>query len=220
MSIERVILFPGMGADERLFGPQIDAGLPIEVPPLVVPERGDDMPTYAARVRDTLQLNGSYAIGGISFGGMVACEVAQLCEPKCVVLIAACRSGRSIPNYYRMAELISRLLPSPVIQRRCVASSRLMARMEKLDNEQYELIRDMSMNIPVPFLRRVGRMIINWKGPESFPCPVRQIHGAADRIIPLRYVTPDEVVPGGKHLINLTHTGRVNPFIERCLTQG
>lgn len=213
-------MFPGMGADERLFGPQIEAGLPIEVPPLVIPERGDDLPTYAARVRDALQLNGSYAIGGISFGGMVACEVAQICEPKYLILIAACRGGRSIPNYYRFAELISRLLPSPVIKRRCIASSRLMARMEKLSTEQYELIRDMSINIPVPFLRRVGRMIVNWRGPKSFPCPVRQIHGAADRIIPLRCVTPDEVVPDGKHLINMTHTEQVNPFIERCLTQG
>ena len=107
MAVDRLIVFPGMGADGRLFGPQIAAGLPIESPPLVVPQRGDDLPTYAARVRDSLDLTGSYAIGGISLGGMLACEVAQLCQPRCLILIATCRSGRSIPRYYRLAEWVS-----------------------------------------------------------------------------------------------------------------
>jgi pimeloyl-ACP methyl ester carboxylesterase len=46
---------------------------------------------------------------------------------------------------------------------------------------------------------------------------VHHIHGEIDRIIPLKGVRPDEVVPQGGHLINLTHTGQVNRFIERCL---
>jgi pimeloyl-ACP methyl ester carboxylesterase len=213
-------MFPGMGADERLFGPQIAAGLPIEVPPQVMPERGDDMQTYAARVRDTLNLEGSYALGGVSLGGMIACEVAQLCQPKCLVLVATCRSGRSIPNYYRIVELLSRLFPTPLIQRRCGASCRLMAALEKLDNEQYELLRDMSSKIAVPFLRRTGKMVVNWNGPNSFPCPVRHIHGAGDPIIPIRYVKPDEVIPDGKHLINMTHPEIVNRFVEQSLSEA
>jgi pimeloyl-ACP methyl ester carboxylesterase len=184
-----------------------------------MPERGDDMPTYAARVRDALDLNGSYAIGGISLGGMIACEVAQLCRPKCLVLVATCRSGRSIPNYYRFVELLSRLFPTPLIQRRCAASSRLMAALEKLNKEQYELLRDMSSQIAVPFLRRTGKMVVHWKGPDSFPCPVRQIHGAGDPIIPIRFVEPDEVIPDGKHLINMTHPEIVNRFIRQFLSE-
>ncbi len=45
MTVERVILFTGMGADERLFGPQIDGDMPIEGPPPIMPLRGEDLPT-------------------------------------------------------------------------------------------------------------------------------------------------------------------------------
>lgn len=215
--VDRIIMVPGMGADGRLFGPQQAAGLPIEPAPMVMPHRGDDIPTYAARVRDALDLSGSYAVGGVSFGGMVACELAQICRPRFLLLIASCRGGRAIPTYYHVAEWLSRLLPSPIIQRRCMASSRFMAKLEHLNLEQYHLIRDMSISLPVPFLRRVGRMILRWKGPAAFPCPVHQLHGEKDRIIPLNRVTPDTVVPGGGHLINLTHASIVNAYIQRIL---
>ena len=213
-------MIPGMGADERLFAPQLADGLPIEVAPMITPERGDDMARYAERIRDAVDLTGNYAVGGISYGGMVACELAQLCAPKFVLLIASCREGRSLPGYYRLVEYTSRLLPTPLIQRRCAASSRVLASVEKLDREQYDLIRDMSLNMPVPFLRRVGRMIIQWEGPRDYSCPVRHIHGSKDRVIPFSRVTPDEVVPEGGHLINMTHTNQVNRYIERVLTES
>jgi pimeloyl-ACP methyl ester carboxylesterase len=217
MAVDRIIMFPGLGADPRLLAPQQAGGLPIESPEWIMPGRGDDLPAYARRICDALRPEGDFAIGGVSFGGMVACELAQLCKPKFLLLISSCRSARSLPRFYQCVEWVSRLVPGPVIKRRCEASSRFMARVEGLDHDQYLLIRDMSMGLPVPFLRRVGRMIPKWEGPASFPCPVHHIHGARDRVIPMSRVAPDEVVEEGGHLINMTHPQRVNRFIERVM---
>ena len=214
---ERVILIPGMGADHRLFGPQWAAGLEFEAPRFPIPDRRDTMADYAARLRDALELSGPCVLGGVSFGGMVACELARLCQARCVLLIASCRSGAAVPSYYRFVELASRIVPDFLIRRRCKASARLIAKLESLTQEQFELVGAMSRDAPVPFLRRVGRMILNWQGPASLPCPVYHIHGDKDLIIPIRRVSPDEVVHGGGHVINLTHAEQVNRFIERCL---
>ncbi|MHC4442003.1 MAG: alpha/beta fold hydrolase [Planctomycetota bacterium] len=217
MAAERLILIPGMGADERLFGPQREAGLDFEVPPFPIPEPQDDMAAFAARVRDQIDLNGPCVVGGVSFGGMLACELARICQARCVLLIASCSNASKIPKYYRFAELISRAIPNFLIRRRCVASSRMLAKLESLNDQQYRLIRNMSRNVPILFLRQAAKMILNWDNSSPMPCSVHHIHGAKDRIIPLRNLAPDEIIPDGGHLINLTHSQIVNRFIRKYL---
>ncbi len=217
MRSERFILIPGLGADYRLFEPQRAHGFEFEVPPLLIPERHDTMSTYAARIRDVLQLDGPCVVGGVSFGGMVACELGALCRARCVLMIASCRSKASIPSYYWYVERFTRILPDALIRHRVAMSSRIMARLESLSHEQFLLVREMAMGIPIPFLRGAGRMILNWDGVASPPCPSYHIHGDIDRIIPLRKVRPDAVVPRGGHLINMTHADQVNRFIEEHL---
>jgi len=220
VSAERVVMIPGMGADRRLFEAQRVQGFDFEVPELPIPGQNDDMVRYAARVRDLLNLDGRCVVGGVSFGGMVACELAALCNARCVLLIASCSHRRVLPGYYRWIELISRMVPDGLIRHRCEASSRMLARLESLSDEDRLLIRKMSQAVPVPFLRRVGRMILRWNGPRTIGCPFYTIHGAQDRIIPIRRIEADEVVPDGGHLINLTHAEQVNRFIARCLASG
>lgn len=213
----RLVLIPGMGADERLFEPQRAGGLCFDVPRMPVPEPGDSMARYAARIRDLLDLREPCIVGGVSFGGMVACELGRLCPARKILLIASCCDGSAVPSYYRWAELVSRVVPSGLIRRRAVASSRILARLEHLTEEQYLLIREMSLDIPVPYLRRVGRMILGWRADQAYPVPIHAIHGQRDRIIPLKGVQPDVILPEGGHLINLTHAAEVNSFIRSHL---
>jgi pimeloyl-ACP methyl ester carboxylesterase len=61
----------------------------------------------------------------------------------------------------------------------------------------------------------------DWQLSESPACPVKAIHGSHDRIIPLnRIPRPDVVVPGGSHLLNLTHPTAVNTFLREQLIEG
>jgi len=214
---ERFILIPGMGADERLFGPQRAYGFDFEVPQMSIPKPDEDLPAYAARMKEMLGLTEPCVVGGVSFGGMVAAELAMICPARCAILIATCRSNAAIPRYYWWVDRVARFLPDGLVRMRCGASSRIMSKLESLNDEQRELVRMMSHDIPVPLLRGAGRMILRWAGRPVLPCPSRHIHGEIDRIIPLKGVRPDEVVAGGGHLINLTHAEQVNRFIERCL---
>src|SRR5262245_42831911 len=210
----------GLGACERLFGPQSAGGLEFEAVRFPIPERGDDLPTYAARIAERMELNSDCVLAGVSFGGMVACELAKVCRAQSVLLIASCRCRDVLPAYYSAVEWVSRIVPDWLVRRRAAASSRILARLESLDDEQARLIREMSSDVPIDFLRRVGRMIVRWKGAGPLPCPVAHIHGGRDRIIPLGGVKPDELVPDGGHLINLTHAERVNAFVRRHLTRS
>ena len=44
--------------------------------------------------------------------------------------------------------------------------------------------------------------------------PLLQIHGEKDRLIPIKNVQPDVVIPGGGHLFLLTHFDAVRPILQ------
>lgn len=214
---ERFVLIPGMGADGRLFEPQRRYGFDFEIPVLTAPGRHDTLADYALRIRDQLELSGPCIIGGVSFGGMLACELARLCRARCAILIASCRNRTGIPGHYRALELLSRVIPDRVIQNRAIVSGRVFAALECITEEQKQTVMQMSRDVAVPQLRGIARMILEWRAPATWSFPVHHIHGNADRIIPLSRVQPEEVVSGGGHLINMTHSDQVNRFIERLL---
>ncbi|NIQ93702.1 MAG: hypothetical protein GWO11_05725, partial [Desulfuromonadales bacterium] len=73
----RLILLPGLAADERMYGGLGDIGVALLTPRLPAPRRGETMPEFARRVADELQIGESDLIGGCSFGSLVAAEIAR-----------------------------------------------------------------------------------------------------------------------------------------------
>lgn len=215
MGSDRLILFPGMACDERLFAPQRACGLEFEAPAVPIPEVDESLHAYAARVAAELNLNDHPCVlGGVSFGGMLACELASFCNCREVVLIASCRSSAAIPLRNWPVFSIASLLPDVLVSRLIGPSSRLVARMESIQNEHRQLVLDMCRDMPVAVLRRQAAMILGWKHPTEVRCPVRHLHGTKDHMIPIGNVRPDAVVPGGGHFVNMTHPREVAEFIS------
>ena len=213
---QRLILFPGMACDERLFSAQKVLGIPFESPRLPLPQEDEHLPSYAARVVSELGLRRTPCVlGGVSFGGMLACEMAARCNCKRVILIASCRSSAAVPKRNWLVFHTARLLPDVVIRRLAGPASRLVARMEGISDEHYRLVLAMCQDTPIARLRRQAAMILSWTKPTRVDCPVHQIHGRRDHMLPLAGVQADQVIADGGHFINLTHPAEVAFFIAR-----
>src|SRR5262245_56678741 len=93
---QRLILLPGLGVDHRLYIPQQDVFPRLEVPRWIPQVDGESLPQYAARLAGTIRVEAGepYYLGGASFGGMLALELANAMPhpPRGVFLIASCRS--------------------------------------------------------------------------------------------------------------------------------
>lgn len=77
-----IVLLPGLGADQRLFHPQQAAIPNLVIPSWPAPQPQDSLPTFAARLTDAIPRHESLYLGGSSFGGMVALELAARLRPK------------------------------------------------------------------------------------------------------------------------------------------
>jgi pimeloyl-ACP methyl ester carboxylesterase len=210
----RLVLFAGLGADERLFEPQRQLRARIEVVRWIEPRPRESFADYGRRIAETIRSPRPFYIGGVSLGGMIALEVARHVNPLAVILISSCRSCAALPRWSRAGRVLVRAVPASLqkwANVRCPVALRALGACDASDRE---LILQMIRDTPATFLKWGLSEALLWPGADGISVPVYQIHGDNDRTIPCPPSGIDRVVPGGGHLINLTHSDDVNRFIE------
>jgi pimeloyl-ACP methyl ester carboxylesterase len=218
LSEARLVLLPGVGADHRLFGPQAEAFPNMVVPEWIEPEPDESLEAYAERFAAALDIERPFYLGGASFGGMAALELARHTEPEAVFLLGSCRSGRSVPAFLRFLERVSRLVPDDALELSQGVLPRIAGLVEGLDGDNARIFIDMYVGTPLSRIRWTTQAIMGWSFEAELACPVHHIHGARDTVLPLKLVEPDEVIPDGGHMITLTHGDVVNAFLAERMT--
>lgn len=216
----RLILFPGLGADERMFAAQRAVFPQLEVPPRLDAVAGESIADHARRLAQRLDVRRPFMLGGVSIGGMIAQELARLTSPRMLILIATARAGRQIPRHFRFYEMLSRPLPERVLRTGRFIQPLISRRFSGVTPEQERLVTQMVNDTPLSYIRWGAQAIFGWPGCPPPECPLRHIHGAGDRLIPPRGMSPDRLIEGGGHLINMTHAEEVNAFIAEALGQA
>lgn len=209
----QLVLLPGLGADRRQFGPQEAAFSDVLVPPWIVPKRKETLPDYAARLAETIPADRPMVLGGSSFGGMVAWEMARSLKPEAVVLIGSCRSPKAISPVARALRPLVPLVPVQMLDLAKAISPLVLRVSSPFGLQQRQLCAAMFREMDSGFMKWACRAILGWVPSEPPPVPVLQIHGERDRVMPARLAEADEVIAGGGHLINLTHPQQVNAFV-------
>lgn len=210
-----LILLPGMGADARMFAPLRTALPQLVTPNWIEPERNEPLSVYARRLAQMVDPGRPCFVGGASFGGIVALEMAAVLNARACFLIGSVRSSRARPwrlGLLRPVTPFVGVLPrvSPIL-------------LKLLGHWLRPATRGVLMQVAdtdVRFLRWAAGAILNWTpSPETAQVRVCHIHGERDRVFPVRMANPDHVVSGAGHLISITHPQPVVEFLrERMAT--
>jgi pimeloyl-ACP methyl ester carboxylesterase len=196
-----LILIPGMGADERLFAPQREAFPNLIVPKWITPAPNDSIQSYAKRWALQIDPKRPCFVGGASFGGFVAMEMARHLQTLGVFLIGSLRGAEELPPKFRSLKPIRQFLSS------------LAASMKETDSTISQVAESDAL-----FLRWASQAVLDWEPSPTSPTPlppVFQIHGGADPVLSPRFTKPDEIIPNAGHLISLTHPTQVNAFLTK-----
>jgi pimeloyl-ACP methyl ester carboxylesterase len=205
-----VFLLHGLIADDRLFQMQ-RAAIPELISPAWVPPRpAETLNAYARRFARQLDPGRACFVGGASFGGAVALEMAVHLKARACFLIGGVRCRRELPWYVRFFQPMTALEPEVAaktvgLMLRCSLLSGLGALSSR---------RKPLTSADANFLCWATWALLNWRPhPQTRQVPVHHIHGAADRLFPARYTRPDIIVPGGGHLLPVTHPEAVTQFL-------
>ncbi len=211
-----LILLPGLGADARMFS-SLRNGLPqLVTPAWIEPLRGETIAQYARRYAPTIDPGRPCFIGGASFGGVLAQELAVLLpHVRACFVIGSARFADARPWRIRILRPITPfigILPrvSPLLVTLLGSWLRpptrgVMAQLGDADRR---------------FLRWAAQAILTWKpSPEIANVRVCQIHGDRDRVFPIYRADPDCVVPGAGHLISITHPKQVVQYLSTKMAE-
>ncbi len=214
MSQLKVYLIPGQGADGRLFN-DWQFNCETEVIEFIVPKKGELLPSYAARMATVIDTSRPFALVGVSLGGMVAIEIAKQLQPKGTVLIASAKVSKELPPMYRMMRYLHlhKLFPG-----RFYIQSTLWAQpiFEPMDPILRKFWAGMIKAKDPIFMKRAIHAIVNWQN-EIVPRNVLHIHGSNDRTLPIKWVSPDIIIPGGSHVMTLTHSHKLSSLVNDYL---
>jgi pimeloyl-ACP methyl ester carboxylesterase len=206
-----LILLSGMAADERLFAPQRTAFPQLLVPKWIEPLAEESLKAYACRLAQLLDPGLPCVVGGASFGGIVALEMATHLQARACVLISSVRSPSELPWCYRLLRPMAIVGPAGL---RRLAGLATQISAPSLPPRAAQHLRRLS-EAEATFLRWATWAVLTWQpSPEVRRLRVYQIHGGADRTLPVRYTRPDVVVAHAGHLLPLTHPQAVNEFLR------
>ncbi|WP_345056829.1 alpha/beta hydrolase [Hymenobacter glaciei] len=204
-------LIPGLGADERVFQflhlpghSHVLKWLPPQTP-------AEALPHYAARLAEAVPPGQPCWLVGVSFGGVLALEVAQVRPLARVVLISSFAGPRELPWLGRLARAtgLYRLLPPQVLPLLPGLANWFFGVKTARDRQLLgQILRDTD---PV-FTRWAIASLLQWRGrPDTAAI---RIHGTHDRLLPNGAAHSQYRLPGG-HLIIISRAAD----ISRILTQ-
>ncbi|NOS93056.1 MAG: alpha/beta hydrolase [Cyclobacteriaceae bacterium] len=208
-----IYLLSGLGADQRIFDRLDLSGFEVHYIEWIKPLPDDTMKSYAHRLSSQIKSPKPILIG-VSFGGMMATEIAAQVAAEMVILISSARDSNAIPFYFRMLRYlpIHRWIPIQWMKKGNALQDWVFGITQKEDKE---LLRAILTATDPYFLRWAIHQIIIWNK-RSEPLPIAQIHGDRDHLLPLRQA--DFSVPDGGHLIVHNHAPIVSQWIREQIT--
>lgn len=213
-------LFPGLAADAGIFTLQKLAFPGLVVPPWLEPKNRETLGEYARRFADEVKIPPGAILGGSSFGGILALEVARSVRPAAVVLIGSLHEPAAFPyrwGIFRPVKPVCRFLPVRVLQWAAYPATTAMAR-RRLPRVA-TLMRQFRQAEPHLFRWSVEQLLA-WREPPELTCPVYRIHGDRDWVLPLpKGAGRDgvDIVEGGGHILSVSHPGRVNAVLRQAI---
>lgn len=152
---------------------------------------------------------------GVSFGGMMAIEIAKLFPAATVILVSSIRNWRQLPFPIKMTAHLGLGKWTPP------ANCRLLAPIQDYflgveTRADSQLVREYRGNVDPHYLQWSIRQIAGWRN-EWQPAALYHIHGSRDHIFPLNRVEPTHVVEGGGHLMIHNRAEEISGLLAEIL---
>ncbi len=209
-----IYAFSGLGADKRAFAGIDFSGHHITFIEWIPNKKNESIESYAKRLSEQI-LDPNPVLIGVSFGGMIAIEVARIISVEKIIIISSAKGKNELPLIYRIAGSMQfhKLLPYHLMNKPTLLLFWFFSVRKVADKI---LLSSIIRETDVSFLKWAINAIVNWKR-KSDTKDVYHIHGQKDRILPLRNVYANVIIPKGGHFMLVTESEVISKKINQQL---
>jgi hypothetical protein len=207
-----VYLISGLGADRSVFrNLTFSKGVKIHYLDWITPKAKESLRAYALRLAEGIDTSRTFCIIGLSFGGMLATEIASVLEPQRTILISSISSKYGLPWYYRLASKIRINRFIPAIKPNSVP--RFISSFFGVETIDENLFFNQLMRRTDPYFSKWAiDSILKWNRTES-PSGIIRIHGSKDRVLPIRDTKVDYLIHDGGHFMIFNRAERISGIL-------
>ncbi|MDR0195053.1 MAG: alpha/beta hydrolase [Myroides sp.] len=212
--MKKVYILSGLGVDKRVFNNFKFDGLDVEYIDWIPPTKKESLSAYAIRLANHIQHKEPILIG-LSFGGMVAMEIAKIIEVKKVILIASAKNKYELPFYFRIIGKIglNKVIPAKLLKSSNYITNWFFGAQTK---EEKLLLKSILHDTNPIFLKWAINEIINWDNTVE-PVNTIHIHGNSDRILPISYTKADYCINKGGHFMTINKSKEIEEIIQHII---
>jgi pimeloyl-ACP methyl ester carboxylesterase len=209
---KELYIFSGLGADERVFQRLDFSEFSTTFVKWTVPQNKETIEHYATRLLDQITTTKPTLIG-LSFGGLIAVEVAKQIDTEKVILIASAKTKKEIPFYYRFAGQLGlhKLLPARLLKKSNFITNWFFGTSSTFDKH---LLKQILIDTDPTFLKWAIDKVARWTN-QNQTKNIFHIHGTSDKILPLSFVKCHSTIKNGGHLMTLNKADELNQILRQ-----
>jgi pimeloyl-ACP methyl ester carboxylesterase len=196
--LKKVYFISGLGANRRAFD-FLDLSFcePVFIE-WIKPLPKETLEHYAVRLKEGIT-DPNPVVVGVSFGGMLATEMAKRDPSLKAILISSSKTAAEFPAYLRVGKYLPvyKWLPPKMVKAAGRLSKNIVGPKGKEEKKVFmQILKDTDHT----FTNWATEAILKWSNKEV-PQNVIHIHGDADRLLPYRLVKCNHRIKGGTHLM-------------------
>jgi pimeloyl-ACP methyl ester carboxylesterase len=211
--VKQVYFISGLGADKRVFEKlNLHPSISVRHIEWVKPLRKETIAHYASRLIAQMDTTRPFVLVGLSFGGIIASELADIISPEKVIIISSTSTGVPVSPFNQ--KLLKFLLASPLAAPILKHPSSLVYNYFGANTPELKLLLDKILkDTDAKFLKWALAGMSKWSRHQKIP-GLYHIHGSADKLIPLKLVSPNAIIENGGHLMVYAQAGEISELIN------
>jgi pimeloyl-ACP methyl ester carboxylesterase len=215
-----VYLISGIGADKRAFD-----NLRIEAEQIVhinwlKPEEGDDLRSYCSKLIEStsFDLSRKIVLIGVSFGGIIAQEIAKRIECEKIIIISSVKNCDELPASFRLLQKSKFLKMVPAKLFKYLNSFFASYYFSIEGGYEKKLLKAIIEDIDPFFMKWAIHQMCSWNN-NIVHQNILHIHGASDRVFPIENISNAETLSGG-HFMIVNKADEVSSLINSQLVSS
>lgn len=210
--MEVIYTIPGLGTTKELFKNISIPNHQLKVLDWPEPQAGWTLKDYAKAFIKQIDVSSPIHLMGVSFGGMLCCEIADFIKTDKIVMISSCKNRNELPPTIKFLRTLPfQKLLNDDLYRAFASKLSWVVGFEKAYLPDF--LRMMKA-MPENYFKYCIDMIINWDKTSNTQV-IHHIHGDADSLLPHTYIKNYEVIANGNHAMVVYKAAEINIFLNR-----
>ena len=205
----KIYAISGLGADHSVFQ-YLNLPHPLTHLKWIPPLKKELLSEYAIRLSSEIDTTQEFSLIGVSFGGMIAVEIAKVLKPKFTVLVSSAVTYTELPWVVRLPLLpeLVYILPPQLLKPPPFIAHFLFGTQKKA------LLNAILTNTDSRFTKWAVGAILSWQNKQK-PTGVISIKGTADKIIPIKKGDKHHLIEGGGHFMIVDKARQIESLLLR-----